>query len=313
MALISLIVPCFNEEKTIPYFYDEVSKLAEQMYKDHQVSFEFIFVDDGSKDNTLAVMKTYSQKDERVHYISFTRNFGKEAAMNAGFIKAKGDYVGVIDVDLQHPPALLEQMYLGIKEEGYDCVASRRKTREGEPKIRSFFSKTFYKVINKISQTEIVDSATDYRLMSRPMVDSLLQLTEYNRFSKGLFSWVGYNTKWLEFENTQRVEGETKWSFWSLLRYSMDGILAFSTAPLSIASFMGVLFCIISFIMILVIVVKTLIWGEPVAGFPTLICIIFLLGGLILLSLGVIGQYIAKMYLEVKKRPIFLIKEEDHL
>ena len=307
---LTAIVPCYNEQEALTYFYDEITRVADLMPK---VEFEVLYINDGSKDDTLSVLKEFAAKDTRMKYVSFSRNFGKEAAIYAGLQYATGDLVAIMDADLQDPPSLLPQMYQAIEEEGYDSIATRRVTRKGEPSVRSFFARMFYHIMNRISKTEIVDGARDFRLMNRSFVNALLDMGEYNRFSKGLFGWVGFNTKWLEYENVERVAGETKWSFWSLLRYSMDGILAFSTAPLSIASFMGVLFCIISFIMILVIVVKTLIWGEPVAGFPTLICIIFLLGGLILLSLGVIGQYIAKMYLEVKKRPIFLIKEEDHL
>lgn len=310
MELVSIIVPCFNEQDAIPFFYTEITKLAERMSNKYMLGFEFIFVDDGSTDNTLQILKEYAKQDDRIDFISFTRNFGKEAAMYAGFNKAKGKYIGVMDVDLQDPPELLEEMYIGITKENYDCVASRRVTRKGEPPIRSFFARIFYKLINKISRTEIVDGARDFRLMTRQMLNSLLSLKEYNRFSKGLFGWIGYNTKWLEYENTERVAGETKWSFWKLFLYSLDGIVAFSTAPLAISSIIGIVFCLVAFIMILFVIIKTLIWGDPVAGYPSLISAILLTGGFNLFCLGIIGQYFSKMYLEVKDRPIYLIKEE---
>lgn len=291
MEKISIIVPCYNEEEAMPIFYEEIIKVAQEMKK---VEFEFIFVNDGSKDKTLQVARELSKKDKRVRYVSFSRNFGKEAAMLAGLEAAKGDYVAIMDVDLQDPPALIPDMYNYIKNEHYDCVATRRVTRKGEPKIRSFFARCYYKLINKISKTEIVDGARDFRLMTRQMVDSILELKEYNRFSKGIFSWVGYETKWLEYENVERVAGTTKWSFWKLFGYSLESIVAFSTAPLAIASIVGILFCIISFIMILVIIIKTLAFGDPVAGWPSMICIIFLVSGIQLFCLGIIGQYLSK-------------------
>ena len=308
MDKISIIVPCYNEEEAMPIFYEEICKIAKKMKK---VDFEFIFVNDGSKDHTLDVARKLHQKDERVRYVSFSRNFGKEAGMYAGLEAARGDYVAIMDVDLQDPPALIEEMYDTLKNEDYDCVASRRVSRKGEPPIRSFFARCYYKLINKISKTEIVDGARDFRLMTRQMVNSILELKEYNRYSKGIFSWVGYKTKWLEYENIERVAGTTKWSFWKLFLYSLESIVAFSTVPLSIAAVIGVLFCLIAFIMIIVIIVKTLTVGDPVAGWPSLVCIIFLVSGIQLFCLGIIGQYLAKTYLEVKNRPIYIVKETE--
>lgn len=308
MKLLSVIVPCYNEQEAMPIFYNEIIKIAEKM-KD-SVDFEVIFVDDGSKDSTLQVARNLNSKDNRIKYVSFSRNFGKEAAMYAGLEKAKGDFVAIMDVDLQDPPELLIDMYNGVVSEGYDCVATRRVTRKGEPPIRSFFAKCFYSLINKISKTEVVDGARDYRLMTRQMVASILSLKEYNRFSKGVFSWVGYKTKWLEYENVERVAGETKWSFWNLLLYSLDGIIAFSTAPLAIASIAGMIFCVLAFVLICVIVAKTLIWGDPVAGYPSLICSIMFIGGIQLFCIGILGQYLSKTYLETKNRPIYISKEE---
>ena len=308
MEKISIIVPCYNEEEAMPIFYEEICKVAKKMKK---VDFEFIFVNDGSKDHTLDVARDLHKKDERVRYVSFSRNFGKEAGMYAGLEAARGDYVAIMDVDLQDPPALIEEMYNTLKNEDYDCVASRRVSRKGEPPIRSFFARCYYKLINKISKTEIVDGARDFRLMTRQMVDSILELKEYNRYSKGIFSWVGYKTKWLEYENVERVAGTTKWSFWKLFLYSLESIVAFSTVPLSIAAVMGILFCLIAFIMIIVIIVKTLTVGDPVAGWPSMVCIIFLVSGIQLFCLGIIGQYLAKTYLEVKNRPIYLVKETE--
>lgn len=309
MKKISIIVPCYNEEQAIPFFYDEITKIVEEMKN----NFEFIFINDGSKDKTIEVIKEYSKKDKRVKYIHFSRNFGKEAAMLAGLKLSTGDYVAIMDADLQDPPSLLPQM-LNILEDpnnDYDCVGTRRVTRKGEPPIRSLFARMFYKIINKMSKIEMVDGARDYRLMSRQMVDSILELGEYNRYSKGLFQFVGYNTKWLEYENVERVAGETKWSFWKLFLYAIEGIVAFSTAPLAISSIAGILFCIISFIMIIIIIAKTIIFGDPTAGWPSLVCIIFFVSGIQLFCLGIIGQYLSKTYLETKKRPIYIIKETN--
>ena len=308
MEKISLIVPCYNEEEVLPLFYQEVTRVAGLM---GEYDFEFLFVDDGSRDNTIKVVRELAGKDERVKYVSFSRNFGKEAAMYAGFTYASGDYVAVMDADLQDPPALLPEMMRAIKEEGYDSVATRRVTRKGEPVIRSFFARCFYRLMHRISKTEIVDGARDYRFMTRQFVDSLLSLSEYNRFSKGLYGWVGYRTKWIEFENVERAAGETKWSFWNLLLYSIEGIVAFSAAPLAIAAVTGILCCLLAFVFILFIVVRTLIFGDPVAGWPSMICVILLTGGLQLLSIGILGEYLAKTYLEVKNRPIFICKESN--
>ena len=305
MKKISVIVPCYNEEEALPIFYDTFVKETAGM----PVQWEFIFVDDGSRDGTLNGFRTLNEKDERVHYISFSRNFGKESAMYAGLEAATGDYVAIMDVDLQDPPALLPDMLRSIEEEGYDCVATRRVTRKGEPPIRSWFARAFYKLMGKISRTEIVDGARDFRLMTRQMVDAILSMKEYSRFSKGIFSWVGFNTKWLEYENIERSAGETKWNFWKLLIYSIDGIIGFSTMPLAIASIAGVIFCIIAFLLLLFFFVKALVWGDPVAGFPATICIILLLGGIQLFCIGILGQYLSKTYLETKQRPIYIAKE----
>lgn len=309
MKKISIIIPCYNEEQAIPFFYDEITKISKEMKN----NFEFIFVNDGSKDKTIEVIKEYAKKDNRVKYIHFSRNFGKEAAMLAGLKLSTGDYVAIMDADLQDPPSLLPKMLdiLEDKTNDYDCVGTRRVTRKGEPPIRSLFARMFYKIINKMSKIEMVDGARDYRLMTRQMVDSILELEEYNRYSKGLFQFVGYNTKWLEYENVERVAGVTKWSFWKLFLYAIEGIVAFSTAPLAISSIAGILFCIISFIMIIIIVAKTLIFGDPTSGWPSLVCIIFFVSGIQLFCLGIIGQYLSKTYLETKKRPIYIIKETN--
>ena len=306
--LISVIVPCYNEQDVLHLFYDEIGLVAGEM---QEYDFEFIFVNDGSSDDTLKICKELAAKDERVKYISFSRNFGKEAGIYAGFEKAKGDLVCMMDADLQDPPALLPEMVKAIEEEGYDSVATRRVTRKGEPPIRSFFARMFYKLMEKISETEIVDGARDYRLMTRQFVNSLLQLEEYNRFSKGLVGWVGYQTKWLEYENVERAAGETKWSFWKLLLYSIEGIMAFSTVPLAISAVTGILFCAIAFVMILFIIVKTIVFGDPVAGWPSTACIILFVGGVQLFCVGILGQYLAKTYLEVKGRPIYICKETN--
>lgn len=308
MNLISVVVPCLNEQDAIPIFYNEIIKIINKMGP--RVTFEVIFVDDGSSDDTLAVLRELSEKDKKIKYIAFSRNFGKESAMFAGLEKARGDYIAVMDVDLQDPPELLIDMYNGITDEDYDCVATKRATRKGESKIRSFFARRFYSIINKISKTEIVDGARDYRLMTRQMVDAILSVREYNRFSKGIFGWVGFKTKWLEYENIERVAGKTSWSFWGLFLYALNGIIAFSTVPLSIASILGVFLCLLAFIWICVIVFKTLIWGDPVEGYPSLICMITFLGGVQLFCTGILGQYLAKTYLETKNRPLYVVKEE---
>ena len=305
---ISVIVSCYNEEEVLPLFYKEINKISKKM---KEVDFEFVFVNDGSRDKTLEIIKRFRDKDKRVRYVSFSRNFGKEAAMFAGLEASCGDYVTLMDADLQDPPAILPEMYDFIIKEGYDCVATRRVTRKGEPPIRSFFARMFYKIINKLSKIEMVDGARDYSLMTRQMVDSILSLREYNRYSKGLFSFVGYKTKWLEYENIERAKGETKWSFWKLFIYAIDGICAFSTAPLVISAIIGILFCVISFILIGVVIAKTLIFGDPVSGWPSLACIIFMVSGIQLFCMGIMGEYLAKTYLETKNRPIYIIGEKS--
>ena len=306
--LVSLIIPCYFEEAAVPLFYQATAKVMDSL---PQYDFELIFVDDGSRDNTLAEIKKLSAADKRVKYLSFSRNFGKESAMYAGMEYAKGDYIATMDVDLQDPPELLPEMLQLLETGEYDCVATKRVSRKGEPPIRSFFARRFYRIINRISQTEIVDGARDYRLMTRQMVNSVLQVKEYSRFSKGIFSWVGYRTKWLEFQNTERIAGETKWSFWKLFLYSIDCIIAFSTVPLSLASVLGVVFCLFSFLAIVVIIIRELIWQGSAYGWPSLVCIIFLLSGIQLFCMGIQGQYISKTYMETKNRPKYLIKEQS--
>ncbi len=314
MSLISIIVPCYNEEAVLPLFYDEIQKIMQQMKEEHShLTFELLFIDDGSKDKTLAILREMALKDSRVRYISFSRNFGKEAGMFAGLENAKGDYVVVMDADLQHPPAFLPKMYNYVKDGEFDCATTRRVSRKGESKIRSAFARTFYKIMNKISQTEIVDGAQDFRFMTRQMVDSILSMKEYNRFSKGIFSWVGFKTQYIEYENVERAAGTTAWSFWGLFRYSLEGIFAFSTAPLALASLLGILSCLIAFVMCIVIIIKTLAFGDPVAGFPTIMCVMFFLGGLNLFCTGILGQYLSKTYLESKQRPIYLMRENEEI
>lgn len=305
--LISIIVPCYNEEKALPHYYNKMKEIMNNM---NYVDFEIILVNDGSKDNTLKEMQELARNDARIKFINFSKNFGKEAAMYAGFEYSKGDFIAVMDADLQDPPELLEEMYKGIKEENYDCVATRRTTRKGEPPIRSFFARMFYRLINRISKTEMVDGARDYRLMTRQMLNAILSMKEYNRYSKGLFSFVGFDTKWLEYENVERVAGETHWSFWKLFKYALEGITAFSTMPLILSSVLGLVFCVVAFIAIIFIIIRTLIFGDPTSGWPSLVCIIVFVSGIQLFSIGVIGQYLSKTYLEVKKRPIYIIKEK---
>ncbi len=308
--LLSIVTPVYNEEASIPIFYKAILDVADEMKED--VEFELIFVDDGSTDHTLMQIEELSVRDSRIKYLSFSRNFGKESALYAGLEHAAGSFVAVIDADMQDPPSLLPQMYAAVASHKYDCAATRRVTRSGEPKIRSFCARIFYKIVNKISKVEIVDGARDFRLMSRTMVDSVLKVKEYNRFSKGIFSWVGFRTFWIEYENVERAAGETKWSFWKLFLYAMDGIIAFSVKPLSFASVFGMLFCLIAFVMICIVIVKTLIWGDPVAGYPSMICVIFFIGGIQLFSIGILRQYISKTYLESKRRPIYLVKEDNY-
>lgn len=308
MALLSVVIPCFNEEKVLPHFISEITNVAEKMAA---VDFELLFIDDGSTDGTLPYLRALSQADKRVKYFSFSRNFGKEAAMFAGLEHAAGDYVAVMDADLQDPPSLLPEMLAAVQSGDVDCVATRRKDRTGESRIRSAFARLFYKLINRVSRLKLVEGARDFRLMSRQMVNAVLSMKEYNRFSKGIFEWVGFKTKWIEFENVVRKDGETKWSFWRLFLYSLEGLTAFSTAPLAIASIVGIILFIISVIMIIVIIVKTLIWGDPVAGWPALACIVFFVGGIQLLCTGIAGQYIAKSYIEIKGRPVYIVKETN--
>lgn len=308
MKLLSAIVPCYNEEENIADFYQKFIK-NDSFFHKKEIDLELLFINDGSKDGTAAEVKKLIDQDKRVHLISFSRNFGKEAAIYAGLQKAQGDYVVFLDADLQDPPSILPEMY-GYIEQGYDSVATRRVTRKGEPPVRSFFARMFYHIMRKISRTEIMDGARDYRLMTRSVVDAILSLPEYNRFSKGIFGWVGFETKWIEFDNIERKKGETKWSFWKLFLYSLDGITAFSTAPLAFAAFMGVFFCLAAFVFIIFIIVRKLLFGDPTSGWPSLVCIISLISGVQLFCLGIVGQYLAKTYMEVKRRPIYLIKEE---
>lgn len=307
--LISIVVPCFNEEESIPLFYAALEKERESLIN---ADIEYIFVNDGSKDNTLNVLRSLSKEDkERVKFISFSRNFGKEAGLYAGLQQATGDYVAVMDVDLQDPPEMLPEMLQIIREEEYDCVGTRRVSRDGEPPIRSFFARQFYRIINNISETEIVDGARDYRLMTRQMVNAILSMEEYNRFSKGIFSWVGFDTKYLEYKNQERVAGETSWSFWSLFKYSLDGIVAFSELPLAFASFVGFFSFLAAMIAMVVIVIRTLLLNDPTSGWPSLVCFILAIGGLQLFCLGILGKYLGKTYLETKKRPIYIVKETE--
>ena len=308
MDKISVAVPCYNEEPALEPFFAAVSAVAEQM---PEVAFEFLFIDDGSRDRTLEKMQELAQRDSRVKYISFSRNFGKEAGIYAGLENATGDYVVVMDADLQDPPALLPEMYRSIRQEGYDCVGSRRVTRKGEPPIRSLFARLFYKLINRMSNAEIVDGARDFQMMSRQVVEAILSMGEYNRFSKGIFGWIGFKKKWLEYENIERVAGETKWSFWKLFLYAIEGIVAFSTTPLVISSVFGLICCVLALVMILVIIARTLIFGDPTSGWPSLVCIMLLLSGIQMLGIGIVGQYLAKTYLETKKRPIYLVRQTN--
>ena len=310
MSLLTVIVPCYNEQEAIPFFYDEMLKTIDVFKTDFPgVDFELLFIDDGSKDRTLEVLRELNGKDSRVRYVSFSRNFGKEAGIYAGLDNAKGDYVVIMDADLQDPPSLLPDMFRAVTEEGFDSAATRRVTRKGEPVIRSFFARMFYKIMGKISKTEIVDGARDYRIMTRQMVEAILSMSEYNRFTKGIYGWIGFNTKWFEYENVERVAGETKWSFWKLLVYSLEGVVGFSTAPLTIASIFGIICIFLAFVMIVFIIVRKLVYGDPTSGWPSLVCIITLFSGLQLFCMGIIGQYLAKTYLETKNRPIYIAKE----
>jgi len=307
MSLLTVIVPCYNEEENVPLFYEELMK-NEPFLAEKGMELELLYVDDGSTDKTVPEIKKLRERDPRVHLVSFSRNFGKEAAIYAGLENSRGDYVVMMDVDLQDPPSLLPEMFSYIQE-GYDSVATRRVSRKGEPPIRSFFARMFYRLMKKISKTEIMDGARDYRLMTRQMADAILSMPEYNRFTKGIFGWVGFKTKWIEYENVERARGETKWSFWKLFLYSLDGICAFSTAPLMLASIMGVFFCVVAFLMIVFIIVRKMIFGDPVSGWPSLVCIILMTSGVQFFCTGIVGQYLAKTYMEVKRRPIYLIRE----
>ena len=305
--LLSIIVPCFNEQESLPLFYDKITEVLGGV----EGEYELLFVNDGSRDGTMDVLRSLAEKDGHVTYLSFSRNFGKEAAMYAGFCNAGGDYVAVMDADLQDPPDLLPQMLELLQTGDYDSVATRRADREGEPPIRSFFARMFYKIINKISDADIVDGARDYRLMKRDMVEAIVEMGEYNRFSKGIFGWLGFRTYWLPFKNVERVAGETKWSFWKLFKYSIDGIVNFSQVPLSIASMGGLLLTLLSFLMIVFIIVRKLLFGDPVAGWPSMACIVVFIGGLELFCMGIMGQYIAKTYLETKHRPHYIVAESN--
>lgn len=307
--MISLIVPCYNEEKALPHFWREVSAV---MVKMNYLDFEVIFVNDGSKDGTLELLRGLAKEDRRAKYLSFSRNFGKEAAMYAGLQHAAGDYAAVMDADLQDPPALLEEMYRAVTQEGYDSAATRRVTRRGEPPVRSFFARMFYRLINKMADVEIVDGARDFRLMNRKFLNALLELKEYNRFSKGLFGWVGFKTKWIEFENVERVAGETKWSFWKLFLYSIEGIVAFTTVPLTLASIVGFILCLVALCSTVFIVVRKLLFGDPVSGWASTASIITFIGGIQLFFMGIFGQYLAKAYTEIKNRPIYIVAEQGN-
>ena len=304
---ISLIVPCFNEQEALPIFYEETTKVLKEM----QVDYELLFINDGSRDHTLQVMKSFAIEDAAVRYISFSRNFGKEAAMYAGFCNVKGDYVAIMDADMQDPPALLPQMLALLESGEYDSVATRRVNRDGEPLIRSWFARKFYQIINKISDADIVDGARDFRLMHRDMVEAIIEMGEYNRFSKGIFGWVGFKTYWLANENVERVAGETKWSFWKLFKYAIDGIINFSQAPLSVASWFGITMTGFSFVALIGIILRKLIFGDSVTGWASTICVIILIGGIQTFCMGIMGQYISKMYLEIKKRPHYIVSESN--
>ncbi|MBO7334598.1 MAG: glycosyltransferase family 2 protein [Lachnospiraceae bacterium] len=306
--LFTAVIPCYNEEANVPDIYTEILK-NEEYFKAHDIELEILYVDDGSKDGTVNEVKKLAANDKRVRLISFSRNFGKEAAIYAGLENSNGDYTALMDADLQDPPSLLPKMFDEIFTGQYDCVATRRVTRKGEPLIRSFFARRFYRIMRRISKTDIVDGARDYRLMCRGMVEAIVSMREYNRFSKGIFGWVGFKTKWLEFENVERRKGETKWSFWGLFKYSLEGIMGFSTAPLAMASVLGIVFTLIAFLAILFIIIRTLIFGDPTNGWPSMACIIIFMGGIQLFCVGILGQYLSKVYLEVKERPIYIVKE----
>ena len=308
MEKISVVVPCCNEEKSLPYFYDEIKKVMNEMKENE---FEIICVHDGSKDKTIKVIKELAKKDKSIRFLSLSRNFGKEAAMYAGFKEATGDYIAVMDADLQDPPELLKDMLKYIKEEGYDSVATRRKTRKGEPFIKSIFSKIYYKLIRKMTKLDIVDGARNYRLMTRQMLNSVLEMCEYNRYLNGIYAYVGYNTKWLSYDNKERVAGKTKFSFFKLVSYALEGITSFSAFPLRLSAILGMTFCFISFVFIVFIIIRTLAFGDPTSGWPSMVCIIVFCAGLQLFFLGIIGEYLSKTYLETKRRPVYIVKETE--
>jgi glycosyltransferase involved in cell wall biosynthesis len=308
--LISIIVPCFNEEEVLPLFREKILEVTDAMNELYGADFEFIFIDDGSSDGTVRALRQMNADDGRFHFVSFSRNFGKEAAMFAGLKTAKGDFGVILDADLQHRPEMLPEMYEAVVRGGFDCAATRRVSRKGDSRILSFFARGFYKIINRISHTEIVDGAQDFRFMSRQMINAILSMTEYGRFSKGIFSWVGFKTKYIEVGNTERAAGKTKWNFRKLLSYSIDGITGFSTAPLKLASFAGILVCLIALTIVLITVIKYFVTGETSGGYYTIVCTILLMGGLQLLCTGILGEYLAKTYLETKNRPIYIVREE---
>lgn len=305
--MISLIIPCYNEQDALPIFHSETAKVLNGM----GCEYELLFINDGSKDETLAILKALAEKDQHVSYLSFSRNFGKEAAMYAGFCNAHGDYIAIMDADMQDPPELLPKMMEILKTGEYDSVATRRISRKGEPPIRSFFARKFYQIINTISDSDIIDGARDFRLMKKEMADAIVSMSEYNRFSKGIFGWIGFRTYWLPYENVERVAGETKWSFWKLFKYAIDGIINFSQAPLSLASWFGMLMTFFSFALLFLIVIRKLAFGDPVAGWASTICVIIFIGGIQLFCLGIMGQYIAKTYMETKQRPHYIISETN--
>lgn len=308
MDTITIIVPCFNEQSALSFFYKEYLKIAQLM---NDITLKLLFIDDGSTDDTLTLIKEYAKQDSSVKYISFSRNFGKEAAIYAGLQHASGDYVVIMDADLQDPPSLLPELYTAVKNEGYDSAATRRVSRKGEPPIRSWFARKFYKLMHKISQTELVDGARDYRLMNRKFVNALLSMGEYNRFTKGLYGWVGFKTKWIEFENVERIAGESKWSFWKLFYYAIEGIVAFSTVPLIIATVIGLICCLCAFSATGFVIIRKLIFDDPIQGWASTVSIVLFIGGVQLLCTGILGQYLAKTYLETKKRPIYIIDKTN--
>lgn len=305
--MLTCIIPCYNEEESLPFFYNEISNILET----EGYSYELIFVDDGSTDHTLKILKRLAKMNSRVSFLSFSRNFGKESAMYAGLCHAHGDYIAVMDADMQDPPSLLPEMLNIMQTGGYDCVATRRVTREGEPVIRSWFARRFYEIINKISDVNIVDGARDFRLMKRSMAEAVVATGEYNRFSKGIFGWVGFQTYWISYDNTERVAGITKWNFWKLFKYAVDGILNFSQVPLNISSWFGMIMTIFSFVILIFIIIRKCLFGDPVNGWASLVCIIIFIGGIQLFCMGIMGQYIAKTYMETKKRPHYIIAESN--